>query len=481
MVDRVNLSLQAVSDWGDANLVKFNATKTQACLFSAKRSPFQLTPTFQGVSVPISDHLELLDITLTPTLNFGLYIESKAQVASKKLGILAKAMSIDTDKLLHELLHKITNERDYKNCKLDIKQISSEGANFSSALYTVTITEQGKEDINIFVKVANLSEGVRASTPFDVFKIEILFYTDVIKTYKQLEEKHNVPIEHRLVTPEVYGINPKYFEETIAMENLISKGYQMFDRFETINWNYSKESLTQLAKLHALSIAFSIEQPEKFDEITKNIRMNVDVNVMKHAFKMTLMKIQESAKDEHRDRLKQFMENAMSSDKIVYMMKPINRTILAHGDYRPNNLMHKLREDGTYDIIPIDYQMMNRSNPILDVLYFLFNGSDKEFRAEYFRKSLDHYYNELCASLTRLDLNPEEIYPKEDFEYELKEVLPLALFVSLMLLMSITVELENVPKYDEMSDIKDLYCTPSEAYKIRMNDLLEDCIDMGVL
>ncbi|XP_045499438.1 uncharacterized protein LOC123697064 [Colias croceus] len=42
------------------------------------------------VSVPITNHLELLGITLTPTLNFGSFIESKAQVASKKLGILAK-------------------------------------------------------------------------------------------------------------------------------------------------------------------------------------------------------------------------------------------------------------------------------------------------------------------------------------------------------------------------------------------------------
>ncbi|XP_045510136.1 uncharacterized protein LOC123705420 [Colias croceus] len=90
MVERMNLSLQAVSEWGEANLVKFNASKTQACLFSAKRSPFNLTPSFQGVSVPITDRLELLGITLTPTLNFGSYIESKAQVASKKLGILAK-------------------------------------------------------------------------------------------------------------------------------------------------------------------------------------------------------------------------------------------------------------------------------------------------------------------------------------------------------------------------------------------------------
>lgn len=54
MIGRLNSSLLAVSDWGDANLVSFNASKTQACLFSAKRRAFHLSPTFRNVSIPQS-------------------------------------------------------------------------------------------------------------------------------------------------------------------------------------------------------------------------------------------------------------------------------------------------------------------------------------------------------------------------------------------------------------------------------------------
>ncbi|CAH2107362.1 unnamed protein product [Euphydryas editha] len=70
MVDRANLTLQAVSDWGDANLVRFNASKTQACLITAKKSPFNLAPTFRGVHVTVTNHLELLGIDLSSKLNF---------------------------------------------------------------------------------------------------------------------------------------------------------------------------------------------------------------------------------------------------------------------------------------------------------------------------------------------------------------------------------------------------------------------------
>ena len=90
MIERLNLALEAVSEWGDANLVKFNASKTQACLFSAKRSEFLLTPTFRGVAVPVTDHLELLGVSLTSNLNYGSFIEGKAKLAAKKLGILWK-------------------------------------------------------------------------------------------------------------------------------------------------------------------------------------------------------------------------------------------------------------------------------------------------------------------------------------------------------------------------------------------------------
>ncbi|KAL0879124.1 hypothetical protein ABMA27_004075 [Loxostege sticticalis] len=95
MVERTSLTLSNVSQWGDHNLVSFNASKTQACLFSAKRSPFTLSPTFRGTSVPVTDTLQLLGIELSSDLNFGTAIESKAQIAARKLGVLNKV------KILH--------------------------------------------------------------------------------------------------------------------------------------------------------------------------------------------------------------------------------------------------------------------------------------------------------------------------------------------------------------------------------------------
>ncbi|KAJ8705935.1 hypothetical protein PYW07_010712 [Mythimna separata] len=58
------------------------------------------SPTFLGATVPITDHLDLLGVTLTSTFNFAPYIEAKAQLAAKKLGILAKVRQYFTPEQL---------------------------------------------------------------------------------------------------------------------------------------------------------------------------------------------------------------------------------------------------------------------------------------------------------------------------------------------------------------------------------------------
>ena len=103
MIGRVDLALRRVSNWGDTNLVKFNPSKTQACLFSAKKRAFDFSPTFQNVSVPITDNLGLLGITITSQLNFGQQIESMALTASKKLGIISKVRRYFTPEQLLKL------------------------------------------------------------------------------------------------------------------------------------------------------------------------------------------------------------------------------------------------------------------------------------------------------------------------------------------------------------------------------------------
>ncbi|XP_047517090.1 uncharacterized protein LOC125057440 [Pieris napi] len=382
---------------------------------------------------------------------------------------------------LHTILHKIAKERGYVNYKLNVKPITTGGANYSCVLFLATIAENDKDDIKLFNKVACVGEKVRAMSPFQIFESEICFYNELIKIYREIEEKHGVPEQERFVTPKFYGFSDEYLHETLVMEDLTASGYEMFDRFKTFDFNYAKEAVRQLAKLHALSIAFSIESPDEFEEKTAKLTMKNNMDSLSGVIEGMLKKVMLSLREEFKDRVQLFLKETMTVEKMNYLTKPHRRMVLGHGDFRASNIMHKMNEDGTYKVIIIDYQTLHRTNPILDLVYLIFNGTDQAFRSEYLQKTIDHYYTELTASLKLFHINPDEVYSREDFDYDYKEVLPYGLIISFMLLLLVTVDTENAPTMTPDSDFESFNMAPSEEYKKRVNELVEDFIKYGIL
>jgi len=90
MLNSTNSDLSKISDWGLANRVDFNASKTQSCLFSRKldASSFDLNINFQGLNLERSTSLNILGSHLTQKLLWGDHVFLKAKNAAKCLGFL---------------------------------------------------------------------------------------------------------------------------------------------------------------------------------------------------------------------------------------------------------------------------------------------------------------------------------------------------------------------------------------------------------
>lgn len=86
------------------------------------------------------------------------------------------------------------------------------------------------------------------------------------------------------------------------------------------------------------------------------------------------------------------------------------------------NIENILYQGCEVEVVVVDYQTLRVSNPICDLMYFIFSGSDETFREKHYHQLLDHYYKELCSALTRLGVDAEKKYSREDFEFEMKEV-----------------------------------------------------------
>ncbi|XP_052750997.1 uncharacterized protein LOC128200723 [Galleria mellonella] len=91
LVSEIERTLTGVSDWGRQNLVQFNPSKTQACAFTAKKTPFAVAPQFQGTSLNISKSIGILGVDISSDVQFRGHLEDKVKLASKNLGVLNRA------------------------------------------------------------------------------------------------------------------------------------------------------------------------------------------------------------------------------------------------------------------------------------------------------------------------------------------------------------------------------------------------------
>ncbi|XP_023936575.2 uncharacterized protein LOC112044831 [Bicyclus anynana] len=386
----------------------------------------------------------------------------------------------ESEQVLNEILEKVAKEQGYDDFKITSKQISTDGANYTSFLYQASITAPNKEELKLFVKVAAAGEKMREIAPFRIFETESFAYNKLLKAYKEIEEKHDVPKEHRLVTPKFYANSDEYLREALVFEDLSASGYTMYDRFKSIDWEYTAKSVQNLAKFHALSIAWSIDDPEAFENTTPiSMADNMD-NIMGYLNTVVSNAILVT-REENKERLRKFLDRVLDKNSYISLYRPINRAMIIHGDYRPSNLMHRFKEDGTLEVISLDYQTLQRGNPVLDLMYFIFSGSDKSFRDRYFDQTLDFYYEELCLALRRLNLDPELIYPRKDYDYEVLKVLPVGLTTGMFCLLIVTVDVEDAPKVNKDIAITDFAINPSNLYKTRLNEIIDFFIEKGVL
>lgn len=247
--------------------------------------------------------------------------------------------------MAEDVLRKLVAEKE-KSHDYDIKiePITSDGGNFTAALYTVIISRKNQKDQRLFAKFATLSKNLREIMQADkLFQTEELFYTKIMTYFEEIQDKYNIPSTDRAVFPKYYASSEKYMEETMILEDLISQGYNILDRQEPADWEYASKAIEEIAKFHALSLACNQEKPEEISKIYEIVELKINSS-LEGIFK-GWHEIGAAAIDIAPERLKpsvtNFLNEMCTITQIEKCFGPAKKPLLIHGDFKRSNLMHK--------------------------------------------------------------------------------------------------------------------------------------------
>lgn len=163
-----------------------------------------------------------------------------------------------------DLIAKITLESGFK-ISSDVKY--SDGSQPGDGYATNTLAAKivdGEKSLDIFLKCAlDFSEN---SPEMDTIYVrEIFFYKTIYPTYQKFLNDKGVKDGFSSV-PKSYGFYEKQFKSIIALENLRTKGFTLFDKTKYMNHEHLALILRTFAKFHAISFAMKDQNKECHDQ-----------------------------------------------------------------------------------------------------------------------------------------------------------------------------------------------------------------------
>ncbi|CAG9564328.1 unnamed protein product [Danaus chrysippus] len=387
----------------------------------------------------------------------------------------------EAELILRDFLESVLKERGSKQKEVRIKEINSDGANYTSLLFSVNVETFDKE-LKLFAKVADVADEARRVLNCDnLFCTEKFVYNQLIPLYNSLQK--DLDEEHKFIFPEFYGFNNEFGKETVILENLVESGYKPYSRFKSMDWDHGRICVEAIARFHALSFALRKSDPEGFQKIAQNLKNTFDKDAFDQTTKDQFKDMAETAlsvlkQEECRDKIRKLL---FETDLMYKYNQPLSTPVLAHGDYKISNLLFK-RKGHNLKAVVVDYQTVHTGCPVGDLLYFIFLGSDEHFRRLYYDKLINHYYTSLEEALKRLDVDPVEVYPRENFESDLKESLPFVIVTALSALPNVLADVETVQKWNSECGVED-FIKPkfSDLYIERFRGIINDFVRWNVI
>ncbi|XP_068618734.1 uncharacterized protein [Battus philenor] len=312
----------------------------------------------------------------------------------------------------------------------------------------------------------------------ELYGKELLFYAELSKIFKQLEQEAGIPKEEQYKSIESYNESNT---KAIILKNIAKDGFGTVHRMEVMPLKFAELSVQQLAKFHSLSFVIEeklpkyfennlriLEQSTKFDDNFKRFFRNVNNFAIAELDSVTRERL-EIRLPEILERFQDYMSGNKARVKC-----------LCHGDYKMNNILMKTEDGEVSEVIPVDYQLLHYGTPITDLIYLIFTGSDQEFRRNHLNHLKDMYYDTMESYLKYFNIDIETKYARKTFERDFDQCLEFGLSVALFILPFFFILKDEVPDLNK-TDILDVSANLDNRYRERLLGVIDDMINWGKL
>ncbi|XP_055605521.1 uncharacterized protein LOC129753700 [Uranotaenia lowii] len=221
----------------------------------------------------------------------------------------------------------------------------------------------------------------------------------------------------------------------MVFEDLCPHGYAM--KSEAATLPEAKIVLQKLARFHAASKALADTIP-----VIKTMANGLGTTDLgkfieiwlKHFDMIGQLCQQWPGFEQYTEKLEKLKHPIFEQLKVVYTPDPTSSwNVLNHGDLHYKNMMFKINEGVTEDIMLLDFQISVWATPAIDLLYSLYNTVGAETRHTHREELISYYYEQFAEALKKFGYS-KKIPTLVDLRVELIKAGHLETLVSLVFL-----------------------------------------------
>ncbi|XP_058453439.1 uncharacterized protein LOC131431630 [Malaya genurostris] len=308
------------------------------------------------------------------------------------------------DRFLEKALKQSENDSALVVTEYKIVPGSRPGDHYASIIFraSVSFKSRGKNnEISLIVKTIPEADGLKRDLLKNgvVFKTETIMYTTVIPEMQRLFR--SVGDETELGPRLLYASKEPHL--VMIFEDLAKRNYGM--KNNQLDLHDAKIAYSKLAKWHAASM-FLADTIPVIKTLDKGIGAiaNEDFENIWTANISLLAKVcrEWSGYEMYGDRVDSLKKDIHEKIKDIYRFnESTSYNVLNHGDFHFKNMMYKVVDGKTQDILLLDYQVSVWGSPAIDVIYSLYNMCSSETRDNHRNELIKFYYDQFVASLNK--------------------------------------------------------------------------------